>query len=252
MIFNYKILAIIFIFLLGLFYYSNYFKIYEGYSNNSDEKKSSSNLKCPNMLIEKDGKILLFNSNIAIKQDVNPIEFNNLEEYSEFIELQKSQNINCPVLYLQYTTDTQNNDLLQIKPSIFENSGGLPTKKSQTLQNKFSNDYFDENSGEEPTTKSQTLQNRLSNDYFDKNKMLDATLDSTPNSKIKFNTGMFSGYDQYNQNIGATTPLDFLYVEKTEQSRNPMDPNWGGKKYTNTALARGDYKDREVYKYNTP
>ena len=228
MIFNYKILAIIFIFLLGLFYYSNYFKIYEGYSNNSDEKKSSSNLKCPNMLIEKDGKILLFNSNIAIKQDVNPIEFNNLEEYSEFIELQKSQNINCPVLYLQYTTDTQNNDLLQIKPSIFENSGGLPTKKSQTLQNKFSNDYFDEN------------------------KMLDATLDSTPNSKIKFNTGMFSGYDQYNQNIGATTPLDFLYVEKTEQSRNPMDPNWGGKKYTNTALARGDYKDREVYKYNTP
>ena len=180
------------------------------------------------MLIEKDGKILLFNSNIAIKQDVNPIEFNNLEEYSEFIELQKSQNINCPVLYLQYTTDTQNNDLLQIKPSIFENSGGLPTKKSQTLQNKFSNDYFDEN------------------------KMLDATLDSTPNSKIKFNTGMFSGYDQYNQNIGATTPLDFLYVEKTEQSRNPMDPNWGGKKYTNTALARGDYKDREVYKYNTP
>jgi len=228
MIFNYKILAIIFIFLLGLFYYSNYFKIYEAYSNNSDEKKPSSNLKCPNMLIEKDGKILLFNSNIAIKQDVNPIEFNNLEEYSEFIELQKSQNINCPVLYLQYTTDTQNNDLLQIKPSIFENSGGLPTKKSQTLQNKFSNDYFDEN------------------------KMLDATLDSTPNSKIKFNTGMFSGYDQYNQNIGATTPLDFLYVEKTEQSRNPMDPNWGGKKYTNTALARGDYKDREVYKYNTP
>ena len=82
--------------------------------------------------------------------------------------------------------------------------------------------------------------------------MLDATLDSTPNSKIKFNTGMFSGYDQYNQNIGLDTPLDFLYVEKTKQSRNPMDSNWGGQKYTNTALARGDYKDREVYKYNTP
>ena len=108
------------------------------------------------MLIEKDGKILLFNSKLAAVPGVNPVEFKSLEEYSEFLEWQKSQNINCPVLYLQYTTDTQNNDLFQIKPSIFENSGGLSSTKSDTLTGK------------------------LSEDYFEKNKMLDATLDSTP------------------------------------------------------------------------
>ena len=227
MVFNYKILAILFIFLLGLIYYSNSTKIFENLSNNKEQKKSS-NYRCPNMLIEKDGKILLFNSKLAAVPGVNPVQFNSLEEYSEFVEWQKSQNINCPVLYLQYTTDTQNNDLFQIKPSIFENSGGLSSTKSDTLPGK------------------------ISEDYFEKNKMLDATLDSTPNSNIKFNTGMYSGFDQYNQNIGVNTPLDFLYNEKTAQSRNPMDPNWGGKEYTKKALQDGDYKGREVYKYNTP
>jgi len=180
------------------------------------------------MLIEKDGKILLFNSKLASVPGVNPIQFNSLEEYSEFIEWQKSQNINCPILYLQYTTDTQNNDLFQIKPSIFENSGGLSSTKSNTLPGK------------------------LSEEYFEKNKMLDATLNSTPNSNIKFNSEMYSGFDQYNQNVGVNTPLDFLYNEKTFLSRNPMDPNWGGKEYTKKALKNGDYKGRELYKYNTP
>ena len=224
MVFNYKILAMLFIFLLGLIYYINSGKIYENLSNNTEEKKST-NYRCPNMLIEKDGKILLFNSKLAAVPGVNPIQFNSLEEYSEFVEWQKSQNINCPVLYLQYTTDTQNNDLLQIKPSIFENSGGLSTTKSDTLSAK------------------------TSEDYFEKNKMLDATLDSTPNSDIKFNTGMYSGFDQYNQNVGINTPLDFLYNEKTHKSRNPMDSNWGGKEYTNKALKDGDYKGIEIYRY---
>ena len=228
MIFNYKILAILFVFLIGLYYYSNSLKIYENLSNNSKEEIKPKNYRCPNMLIEKDGKILLFNSKLASVPGVNPVEFKSLEEYSEFLEWQKSQNIICPVLYLQYTTDTQNNDLLQIKPSIFENSGGLSSTKSDTLTGK------------------------TSEDYFEKNKMLDATLDSTPNSNIKFNSGMYSGFDQYNQNVGVNTPLDFLYNEKTKLSRNPMDSNWGGKEYTKNALENGDYKGREVYKYTTP
>ena len=29
-----------------------------------------------------------------------------------------------------------------------------------------------------------------------------------------------------------------------------MDTNWGGKKYTQEKIKQGEYKDREVYKYN--
>ena len=214
--YNAKFLFIVLIFVLGLYYYMNSSKLSEPMSDN---------YSCPNMLIEKDGSYYLYNSKKAIVPGVNPVQFNNLEEYAEFVEWQNSQNINCPILYLQYTTDTQNNDLLQIKPSIFENQGGLPASKSATLDE----------------------------DYFEENKMLDATKNSTPNSNIKLNSGMYAGFDQGNQNIGLDTPLDKLFNEKNTdgQSRNPMDTNWGGKKHTKSALERGDYKDREVKKYVT-
>jgi len=227
---DYKLLVILFIFVFGCYYYINSYSLFETMENKDNKEKMDNNnsKRCPNMLIEKDGRFALFNSDLANVPGVNPIEFSSLDEYSEFLDWQKSQNINCPVLYLQYTTDTQNNDLFQIKPSIFENSGGLSSTKSDALPGK------------------------TSQDYFEKNKMLDATLDSTPNSNMKFNTGMYSGFDQYNQNVGVNTPLDFLYNEKTTQSRNPMDPNWGGKEYTKNALQEGDYKGREVYRYNTP
>ena len=100
---------------------------------NLDNKNENLNVRCPNMLIEKDGKYALFNSDLAVVPGVNPIEFNSLDEYSEFLDWQKSQNINCPILYLQYSTDTQNNDLIQIKPSVFENDGGVPFKGNMTF-----------------------------------------------------------------------------------------------------------------------
>ena len=204
-------------FILGLYFYLKSYTIIEKMTNNN----------CHNMLIEKDGKIILYNSNLPNKPGSNPIEFNNLDEYVEFVESQKNMNKNCKVLYLQYTTDTQNNDLIQVKPSIFENSGGLP-KKSTTIKNTKKED----------------------NKYYEVNKMLDATLDSTPNENVKFNTGMYSGFDQYNQNVGLDTPLDKIFYELSEVSRNPADPKWGGRNYTKTAVERGDYKDRYVYKYS--
>lgn len=239
---NYKFLGILLVFLLGMYYYINSYNIsINNILVKEDDEKQSVINKCHNMLIEKDGKILLYNSRKEIKEGENPIEFSNLDEYKDFVELQKDNNKNCPVLFLQYTTDTQNNDLLQIKPSIFESSGGLPINKSNTL---------DSETEKDPEKKSE-IEIEIVNKYINDNKMLDATLDSNPNSKVKFNTNMYSGFDQYNQNIGLETPLDYLYNEKTEKSRNPMDNNWGGRKYTQNAINKGEYKDREVYKYTS-
>ena len=60
---------------------------------------------------------------------------------------------------------------------------------------------------------------------------------------------MFSGFDQYNQNIGLDTPLDKIYEEQNSTSANPMDTNWGGKNFTQTQVNNGVYNDRKVYKY---
>lgn len=211
---NVKLLVIACFTLLGLYYYVNSYKYYETMEN------AGSNKRCPNMLIEKDGAYYLYNSNLAVVPGVNPIQFKNLEDYSEFIEWQNSQNIHCPVLYLQYSTDTQNNELIQVKPSIFENQGGLPSIER------------------DPLTKD-------SEKYIEENKILDATLD---NSK-EFNKNSYQGIDVQNQDIGLDNPIDKMFYSTESKSVNPMDPNWGGKQYTEKAVDNCEFKDRYVYKH---
>jgi hypothetical protein len=209
------LMAVAAFFVLGLYYYTNSYKYYEPMEN----KTTHSNDRCPNMLMEKDGGYYLYNSKLAIVPGVNPIRFNSLEEYSEFIEWQNSQNINCPVLYLQYTTDAQNNELIQVKPSIFENQGGLPSITRDIL-------------------------NKESKEFIESNKILDASRD---NNK-KYNTNMMAGIDIQNQDIGSETALDKMFYQKGEVSVNPMDPKWGGKKYTQTAIDNGDFEGSYVHK----
>lgn len=211
---NVKLLVIACFTLLGLYYYVNSYKYYETMEN------AGSNKRCPNMLIEKDGAYYLYNSNLAVVPGVNPIQFKNLEDYSEFIEWQNSQNIHCPVLYLQYSTDTQNNELIQVKPSIFENQGGLPSIER------------------DPLTKDLEK-------YIEENKILDATLD---NSK-EFNKNSYQGIDVQNQDIGLDNPIDKMFYSTESKSVNPMDPNWGGKQYTEKAVDNCEFKDRYVYKH---
>ena len=83
-------------------------------------------LRCPNILIQKDAKYYLYNSEIAQVPGVNPIMFNNLEEYTEFLEWQRSAGIRCPVLYVQNSYDVQGNRVYKVRPSVSELQGGLP------------------------------------------------------------------------------------------------------------------------------
>lgn len=206
-----NILILISFMVLGLYYYTNSYKYYETLEN-----KTTTTTQCPNMLIEKDGKYHLYNSKKKIVSGVNPITFNNLEDYTKFIEWQNNKNISCPILYLQYSTDAQNNELIQVKPSIFENEGGSTIKIKDLLQE----------------------------DNVVENQILDATKDNN----AVFNTNMLNGFDSQNQDIGLDTPLDKIFHQPGNKSVNPMDPHWGGKDYTLNAVNRGDFEDRYVYK----
>ena len=118
----FKILFFIAIFLGGMYFYTQYTgsKQIEGLTTMDGE------LRCPNLLIQKGSKYFLYNSNIAKVPGVNPIEFNNLEEYVEFLEWQRGAGIRCPVLYLQNTYDAQGERVYKIRPSVTELQGGLP------------------------------------------------------------------------------------------------------------------------------
>jgi hypothetical protein len=207
-----KIIFMIIIFLGGLYfyiYYSKYPKMLESLTTMNGE------LRCPNLLIQKGAKYYLYNSNIAQVPGVNPIEFNNLEEYTEFLEWQRGAGIRCPVLYVQNTYDAQGNRVYTVRPSVTELQGGLPPTTPLPLPLKFT-------------------------------PLVDATRNDQP-----YNKNGYPAYDQSSYYVGSLTPLDQIKNSDYNMlySDNPMDPNWGGAGYTQGLVDTGYYKDNEVNIY---
>ena len=191
-----KILFMLTLFLGGMYFYIRYAKnpnMLEGLTTINGE------LRCPNLLIQKGPKFYLYNSNIASVPGVNPIEFNNLEEYTEFLEWQRGAGIRCPVLYVQNTYDAQGERVYKVRPSVSELEGGLP-----------------------PTT-------------------------PVP-LPLKFNESIDPTFDQSNYYVGSISPLDQIKNSNYNMlySDNPMDPNWGGQKYTQALVDANYYKGNEV------
>ena len=190
------------LFLVGLYFYIK--------SNELEGFTGLSNRQCPNMLIQKDSKIYLYNSKLAKVPGVNPVEFDNLEDYVEFLDWQRSQGIRCPVLFLQMTHDAQGNTVYKVRPSITEPQAGIPPNF--------------------PVYPNPTL-------------LVDATRNDPP-----YNKNSYPAFDQSSFYQGTTTPLDVMNIEQENMlySPDPMDPNWGGPDYTQKLVDTGYYAGNEV------
>ena len=81
--------------------------------------------RCPNMLIQKGTSLFLYNTKLSPVPGVNPIRFENLEDYVEFMEWMRGQGIKCPILYLQHSLNTQGESIYSIRPSPTNLQGGL-------------------------------------------------------------------------------------------------------------------------------
>ena len=188
------------VFLAGLYFYAIQ-------ANKLKERFSGSERRCPNILVQKGKRLYLYNSKIAKVPGVNPIEFENLEDYVEFTEWQRSQQIKCPILYLQHSYDTQGNSGYKIRPGATDLRGGLPPS-SDTVS-----------------------------------KLVDATRNDPPyNQNVapgfdasSYYVGRKTPLDEMDQSEEG-----LLY------SPNPMDPNWGGNDYTQSLIDQGYYKGNQV------
>lgn len=99
----------IFLFLFGLYIVSTYSakQITEGFSEHVPHVDVASKESCPDLLVQKANKVYLYSTNEPEVQGVNPIVFDNLHQYTEFVEYKRSKGIRCPVLYLKQIYDTQ-------------------------------------------------------------------------------------------------------------------------------------------------
>ena len=226
------LLALI-VFMIGIYFYArcsdpNYA---EGFTN------QNSKLRCPNLLIQKGSRFYLYNSKLAKVPGVNPIEFDNLEDYTEFLDWQRSQGIRCPVLYLQSTYDAQGNPVYKARPSVSEPQAGLPPSAAAPYG-------IASSSGNTIMETSLGYPDALA--YPNPTLLVDATRNDPP-----YNKGGYPAYDQTDYYVGTTTPLDKMNMdqEKAVVSPNPMDPNWGGAAYTQSLVDKGYYKEDEVKIY---
>jgi hypothetical protein len=130
----YLIFVIVFI-ILGIYFMINFnndmeTNILEGYINPTNK-----GFKCPDILVQKGKRFFLYNSKLAKVPGVNPIEFQNLEDYTEFIDWQRSQGIRCPVLFLQFSYNVQGDPTYKIRPSPTNLQGGLPSNPASYINN---------------------------------------------------------------------------------------------------------------------
>lgn len=213
-------LLMLIVFLVGVYFYARD-SVTEGFSSKP---------RCPDLLIQKGTKFYLYNSKVAQVPGVNPIEFDNLEEYTEFLDWQKSQGIKCPVLYLQNSFDAQGNQVYKARPSVSNPQAGLPPSTAAPIG-----------------IASQTQPMLESSPPVSKNPNPTLLVDANQND-APYNKGGYPGYDPSSYYVGTTTPLDTMNTtqQKAHVSANPMDPNWGGSDYTQSLIDKGVYKDDNV------
>lgn len=245
--------------LYTIFFYSpsrEHFSSLVDSSDNTDIAGSSgsspSNIptNCPNLLIQKGSSIYLKNTKQAEVPGVNPIQFANLEEYSEFMAWQKSQGITCPVLVLQHSYDTQGKEVYKVRPDINDPQGGLnpasPPKRPPTMDPSYNGQQVinDVSGGAIPTDHINPVYNPfLYKENVNPSMLVDATFNPP------YNQNEYPAYDSSSYYVGRTTPLDQMnHANDTmlQQSTDAMAPNWGGSAYTQSAIDRGDFSMNEV------
>jgi hypothetical protein len=188
---------------------------------------SNGEASCPDLLIRRGNVLLLYNSKMDIVDGFNPLPFYNLDEYINYLTIERKKGRNCPVLFLQHETTTQGDDVYRMRPNPFEMDAGLSTLSADAMA--------------KPP-------NQIPLPVIDSNR------DHPP-----YNAGNYAGFDSHGLSIGVFTKLDEIHNSTQNQdgqslSDNPMDPNWGGVLYTQQKIVSGKYDDNNITKphYNTP
>jgi hypothetical protein len=230
-----KIKTLFVLFLLIVFFTGLYMYTFDTFRENMEERKDES---CPNLLVNRGGTIYLYNTNVPLSDDgSNPKIFQNLDEYIRYLEEQRRQGNECPVLYLQQENDTQGNDVYRVRPSPFNPQGGAPIMMTRAEFN-----HQDKQVGMPPILLTSNTGSNL-----DRNRpvqVVDASRQDPP-----FNQGQYPGFDPTSLYVGTYTNIDAVHdsTAKTGQwSENPADPNWGGVMYTEQAVQSGKYDENNV------
>jgi hypothetical protein len=209
------------VFFTGLYVYvnGNLERFIEPMDQTTDgQNQATLDSSCPTLLIREGNSLVLYNPKQP-QSDTNPLPFYNIDEYVNYVTIQRKKGVNCPILFLQKENDVQGNDVYRIRPGPDNLQGGLPT-------------YVP------------ILVNNVAEEIRNPVPVFDASRENG------FNGGEYAGFDPTSLYVGRYTTLDQLH-ESTKQmgsaSPNPADTNWGGVQYTQALVDSGAYAENNVF-----
>lgn len=222
-------LFLIIVFIIGLYLYTTY-----DLKKPIMEKMNGMSSNCPNLLIQQDNTLLLYNTNAPTVPGTNPLPFYNLDEYINYLGIQRNNGQECPVLFLQSENDVQGNNVYRVRPSPFNMMGGLNGTPATSMPQP----GLMTSLNNVPDIVEMNTFNRIPMSY----------IDSNVESSI-YNQGQYAGFDPKNQFVGIYTNLDQIHDSTnvgSPFSDNPMDANWGGIQYTQAQIDSGKYEENNV------
>ena len=223
-----------------------------------EELKVEENDLCPTLLIKRGNKVMLFNKNVPETPGENPIFFDNLEQYIQYVKKQRElYNQSCPVLFLQEEVNAQGENVYKMR--TLQDADNVDPLLLGSIQ-----DYFLSKTNVMPkfgppdgpgafNNPADNTEISLANysipyenlpPQFKNHPPLvpyeDANRDNKP-----YNQGYY-GFDPTGQYVGKYTVLDQIHNSTMTQnanglSNNPMDPNWGGGVFTEEKVESGLY-----------
>jgi hypothetical protein len=238
----YLLFFIFFIFFLGLYVYAVYIP------TSVESMTPSAESMCPNLLIQKDNVLLLYNTDQTEKDGINPLPFFNLDEYINYLEIQRKNGTVCPILYLQQESNTQGQDVYRIRPSPTNVNGGLPSVPNLTAIDERTTNPFTKTATS--TTISSIPHTTISSSPIMENTNGEQQISYVDADRLNppYNSDNYPGFDPTGLYVGKVTPIDVVHqsTSATPVSDNPMDANWGGVLYTQSAVDSGKYVDNNI------
>lgn len=241
---------LIVVFLAGLYVVATYGIKKEGMEN-KDEPIIPEN--CPDLLVSKGNKYLLFDTRKPKSEGSNPIEFNSLDDYKVYLENQRSKGLNCPVLFLKREYDTQGEEVYRQHPSPIQLEGGIrhfnTLKRNESAINAMLHGddtsiplYNPTNYAVKPPLPPSQYQPPATPPAIP---IIDASRENG-----NYNANNYAGFDPTSLYIGKYTVLDKIHdsTELSPLSDNAMDPNWGGISHTQQQVDSGKYDENIITK----
>jgi hypothetical protein len=228
-----------------------------------EELKVDENDLCPTLLIKRGNKVMLFNKNVPETPGENPIFFDNLEQYIQYVKKQRElYNQSCPVLFLQEEVNAQGENVYKMRtlqdadnvdPLLLGSIQDYFLSKTDVMPNFGPPDgpgaFNNPADNTEISLANYSIPYQNLPPQFKNHPPLvpyeDANRDNKP-----YNQGYY-GFDPTSQYVGKYTVLDQIHNSTMTQnanglSNNPMDPNWGGGVFTEEKIESGLYEGNSV------